>query len=895
MTQHAQNTTLFPASSSPETYINSLCHIYDEGQHRVVMVGGLPMFRYDLGDRAAEAVVVAQMLEAGFAQPGQLAVALQRGVATIHRYRQQYLAGGVQGVLPKKTGPKQPRLGAAREAAIRRWTAEGLSKREMGRRLGVGEATVRRACQRLGLDEETDDAERQQPLLAQRQEQPPDEPVEPAPANAELSDSDTGAQAPLDADSSDADADAPPASAQDSDASTEAVVNADSNDADADAPASAQDVEADADAPACADGGDADARARMSAGDDEASSEPSTEADDDGHSRGTTVQAGCTASPDAVRASDEAVAAERSTIEPAEQGTRPSGPPKSLPYMRVAQKSFDTDPTNRVLDRLLASQGALNDAEPVFVSSPSVPRAGVLLAVPLLVASGVFEAAEKVWGHIGPAFYGLRTTMTTLVFLALLRVKHPENIKEYSPPELGRVLGLDRAPEVKTVRGKLTRLAKDGKVEAFQQALIKRRVASRSEALGYLYVDGHVRVYTGKAKLPKTHVARMNLSLPATQELWVNDAEGAPVFFVTQEAHPSLVGALPAVLERVRRLVGKRRVTVVFDRGGWSPKLFQKMDESGFDVLTYRKGKAEPVATDAFSPHEVPGTNGKLLYQLHDTEISLLRGKFAMRQITRRKGEHQTHIVTTRRDLDAVDVARRMFERWRQENFFKYMRQEYAIDALVEHGEEPADPNRSVPNPERRELHKKLRAARDEVKRLEASYGAAAIDNPESKRPSMRGFKIAHGTEIGIPLREARERVAALAQQHRQLPARVPAGQVANKIARLPSERKRLSDTIKMLAYQVETDLERATAPFYARSLHEGRRLLRAALHSAADLEVTKEEIKVTLAPQSSPHRSQAIARLCDILNATGTCFPGTSLPIHYAVEPGNSITEPQG
>jgi hypothetical protein len=47
-------------------------------------------------------------------------------------------------------------------------------------------------------------------------------------------------------------------------------------------------------------------------------------------------------------------------------------------------------------------------------------------------------------GSIGPAFYGLRTSMVTLLLLALLRIKRPEALKEYSPPALGRVLGLDR-------------------------------------------------------------------------------------------------------------------------------------------------------------------------------------------------------------------------------------------------------------------------------------------------------------------------------------------------------------------------------------------------------------------------------------------------------------------
>jgi hypothetical protein len=548
--------------------------------------------------------------------------------------------------------------------------------------------------------------------------------------------------------------------------------------------------------------------------------------------------------------------------------------------------TLDTDPADRSVDRSLAAMGLLQDAAPLFAPGPAVPKAGVLLAMPVLVASGVFAAAKASLSDLGPAFYGLRTMLVVLLSLALLRVKRPENLKEYSPAELGRVLGLDRAPEVKTLRRKLAQMSMNGEwIEDFLGDLVKRRVAAREEALGYLYVDGHVRVYHGKTDLPKAHAARMRLSVPATQELWVNDADGQPLFFVTQEAHGQLVSELPAVLKQVRGLVGERRVTVVFDRGGWSPKLFEKMEATGFDVLTYRKGATDAVPEDAFMEYEVPGTAGEGRMLLHDTDVAVGTGGFRMRQVTRLKDGHQTHIVTTRKDLPPIEVAIRMFDRWRQENFFKYMRQEYAIDALVEYGTEADDATRLVPNPARKAVEKDLRKARADVACLEAALGGAAMDNKESRRRTMRGFKIANGTEIGIPLRQARGVVARLVEQRAALPERVPVGSVKAEVVRLKAGRKRLSDGLKMLAYQAESDLVAQVTPHYKRSDDEGRRLVLAALQSAADIEVADGEVRVTLAQQSSPHRSRAIAELCKMLDDTETRFPGTKLRLRYAVK----------
>ena len=570
---------------------------------------------------------------------------------------------------------------------------------------------------------------------------------------------------------------------------------------------------------------------------------------------------------------------------PAMTEREPSPTPAPAPPLHAR---FDVDPRHRVLDRFMASQGQLLDAEPIFWPARRLPRAGVLLAVPMLVSSGLLDEAAALYGDIGPAFYGLRTTLVTLLFMALLRIKRPENLKEYAPVELGRLLGLDRAPEVKTLRRKLTVLAA-GMSETLLMRLAARRVASRDEALGFLYVDGHVRAYHGQNIIPKTHVARIRLSMPAAQDVWVNDAEGDPLFFVTQEAHPSLVQALPAVLDEVRELVGPRRVTVVFDRGGWSPTLFASMVEQGFDVLTYRKGKADPVPDEDFEEVVAPGTDGKKTWELADGEVVV--GKLTMRQITRRRGEHQTHIVTTRRDLEAPALAWRMFNRWRQENFFKYMRQEYALDALVEYGAEDDDPLRDVPNPAWTAADKAYERARAVTRRLEAEYGAKAFDNPESKTPTMRGFKIAHGTDIGIPLREARAAEHEAKKLRDALPRRVAVGDLDRKPERLLARKKRLVDGIKMVAWQAETDLVRAVAPHYVRSEDEGRTMIAAALQSTADLELADGELRVRLRAQSSPHRTRAIQALCQQLNQPDTCFPGTNLRLRYAVEGAEPAT----
>jgi transposase len=582
---------------------------------------------------------------------------------------------------------------------------------------------------------------------------------------------------------------------------------------------------------------------------------------------------------------------EPAPIQP-ELGLRPAKPgdPKLSAFSSPAREgplpSHDTDPRDRGADRLLARLGLLEDAAPLFGSAKAVARAGVLLALPVLVASGVFECAQEIYGSLGPAFYGLRTSLLTLLLMALWRIKRPEGLKEHSPQDLGRVLGLDRAPEVKTLRRKLARLAAARRAAQLGQALAQQRVALRGEALGFLYIDGHVRVYHGEHRLPKAHVARMRISLPATSDYWVNDSAGDPLLVLTAEANAGLVKMLPGILTQIRALVGKRRLTVVFDRGGYSPKGFRQILAAGFDLLTYRKGRYPRIPRKCFQRCRTRREGRMLSYVLADQQVRLLRGQLRLRQVTRLMDNgHQTPILTSRRDLPAAQVAYRMFDRWRQENFFKYLREEYALDALVEYATVPDDPTREVPNPAWAALDARLRQACAQMDRLQAEYGLEALTNLEPQRRTMRGFKTAHG-KLGQQIWNAWQRIEQLEKRRAGTPRRVPVQTLTDDpVVKLAPERKHLTNLIKMLAYQAESDLLRLIAPHYRRVGQEGRTLVQSALASAAELQVTQTELWVILAPQSSPHRTRAIAALCDQLNQIKTHFPGSRLCLRYAIK----------
>jgi hypothetical protein len=150
----------------------------------------------------------------------------------------------------------------------------------------------------------------------------------------------------------------------------------------------------------------------------------------------------------------------------------------------------------------------------------------------------------------------------------------------------------------------------------------------------------------------------------------------------------------------------------------------------------------------------------------------------------------------------------------------------------------------------------------------------------------MRGFKIANAP-LGREIVEVMDRIRALEERRAKLPTRIPVKQATQAdVIKLRVERKHLTDLFKMIAYQIEGDLLQLVAPHYKRSEDEGRTLIQNALSTAGDIEVTDQELRVKLEPLSSPHRTHALAELCEHLTGMKTRFPGSKLRMRFELKP---------
>src|SRR5271154_4436039 len=550
------------------------------------------------------------------------------------------------------------------------------------------------------------------------------------------------------------------------------------------------------------------------------------------------------------------------------------------------------------LERMAPSLGQLQEVEPSFNRRVDLPHGGVLLALPALLVSGLLSHTNKYFS-LPAGFYGLKAIFLLLAFMSLARIKTIEALRYHAPGEWGKLLGVDRAPEVRTIRSKVKHLANQEQAFSWSAELCKTWMAEAPEDATVLYIDGHVRVYHGTAKtLPKHYVARQRLCLSATADYWVNAMDGQPFFIVRQAVDPGLLQVMERDLiprretdvpnqpsqQQLEDDPSLHRFTVGFDREGYSPAFLAAMKKKRIACLTYHKHPGEDWPKDEFLPTPVRLASG------HETTMqlaergTLMSNRLWLREIRKLSPSgRQTAILSTDYRAAAGRLAPAMFARWSQENFFRYMRQSYNLDSLADYRIAPVPETTRVVNPAYRAADGKVRKTVASLSRKTAQFGAMNLEGEiEAKKIEAFTQRKAGLQEDIEHLRKQAEELKALrkATERHVTYDQLPKGA---QFDRLSTQSKHLIDTIKMVAYRAETAMAQIVRQKMTRH-DDARSLLRAIYNTEADMvpDIEAKTLTIRLHPLASHSSDQAVGHLCDELNSTETVFPGTELRLIY-------------
>jgi len=549
----------------------------------------------------------------------------------------------------------------------------------------------------------------------------------------------------------------------------------------------------------------------------------------------------------------------------------------------------------RIESRIFAALGQ-GRSNIFFEACESVEYGGVLFLLPFLVANGLLSY-KKYYSERQSGYYNLDSTILTLSFMYLCRIKSVEQLKHFSPGEMGKLLGLDRIREARCLRGIVKELTLQERAPQWNAYLAQEWI--NQEDPGIYYVDGHVQVYHGyMANLGKKHISRQKLCLPGMIEFWVNNAEGLPYFYITGEVNEKLQEVIitqlaPRLLELTDGKISRQeldqdkmlpRFTLVFDREAYSPLFFKQLWECfRIAVITYRKNVKDKWDEQDFSVYDVD-TEVDTTMDLCEKEVVLNGVK--MREIRKLTDTgHQTSVVTTNYKISTSLIALYMFSRWAQENFFRYMRQEYDIDKIIQYGVDELDKSIMVVNREYSNLTQRLKKLREKKARRQAKLYVLEAENIKGEM-EQTGGNINKQIYLRDEIQSLETEEQAIINQRKQQPYKISIGEMPGnaRYNKLKTESKHLQNIIKIICYRAETAIANLLAPYYQRSADEIRALVKSIIFAKADLypDYKTKILTVRLNSLSTPRDNKAVMEICQTLNDYELIFPGTNLRLFF-------------
>jgi hypothetical protein len=553
--------------------------------------------------------------------------------------------------------------------------------------------------------------------------------------------------------------------------------------------------------------------------------------------------------------------------------------------------------TTRDVERTLVAIGMGSPAQPKFEYNEGVCGAGILLLLPSLLEMGLLKTTQY-YQIPKPHYYSIESIVLTLAFMALARIKNPEQLKKCKPGELGRIIGLDRVPEVKCLREKIKLISSQNKTTELNIDLINHWYKDREGGADFLYVDGHQRIYYGsEANLPAKFISRQKLCLSATTEFWVNDALGMPLMMVMGEMSEKLQqiiehSIIPQMLntdiissDLIDENDTKVRCTFVFDREAYEPAFFIRLWQTyRIAIITYRKNVKDKWDVTLFKTIETTIDHNKITIELCEQEVMLSGYSFReVRKLT--NTGHQTSIVTTHPTLKLEEIAERMFARWAQENYFKYMIADYDFDKMIEYGVEDIDFEKTIINPEYKRITYRIKKAKEKKGRLEARFYPIvemALDSNIDEIPRITKAQINYKEQIDLYEKEIKE----LKEKRTKTPPRIALKEIPaeKRINKLKTESKILMNIIKMICYRSESSVASLLAPFFARHTDEKRMFVKQIIQNNADIipDYESKTLIIKLHSLATPRYNHALKELCEVLNQTETIFPSTNLKLIF-------------
>jgi transposase len=569
---------------------------------------------------------------------------------------------------------------------------------------------------------------------------------------------------------------------------------------------------------------------------------------------------------------------------PAEPEPAPAEPATTEPATTAAEPTA-AEPTAAEpgdMEKTKAEAGPATELAAGFTGSARIKTgsrrcryAGAMLLYPYLDIVGAQAIFATLTG--GPARrYGDLSVLTTATLGFALGVGTLEGTKHLRRGEAGPAAGLAVAPELGTLRARLSALADNTDPLALQRAFAAGMLAADPAPEAVYFVDDHFVAYAGARPVAKGWNTKRRHAQPGRDDTLLVDARGRAVVFGSSEP-TGLSSTLPGVLAQLREVLGPDApILLGFDRGGAYPCAFTTCRDAGAHWVTYRRA---PLAATTATPTQTTTTRAGVQTQVMLADESVqIDGYGTARQLT--LYEHDApvlQVLTSETTATPAGLLYWLRARWRIENMFKYASAHNGIDTLADYRMDIGPDTSKVTNPARVAARKTVAAAQAELVAAERALPQllAGPGTPAQMNAALPGVH-----------QRIEAATAALAQAKtalRPIPAKVPATDLDPdaKRARPHLARRGLQMVLRLLAFNAEAWLAEHLNAYLA-DPNEYRAILRNLLHLGGMVDYTTKAITITLDRPDSPRVARALQLLTEELNATPASMPGDHRPLTY-------------
>lgn len=543
--------------------------------------------------------------------------------------------------------------------------------------------------------------------------------------------------------------------------------------------------------------------------------------------------------------------------------SREMKPPTLAPNAAVsAQERTMTLPGVEMLPTIAAVAEVAPDKDEVR-GGAFVQHVGTWLLIAMLARLGLYRVAQRAAGDRVSEDV-LRLTMDAVV--ATFAVGEPtlEGVRRLRTPTAPLLLRSASVPSPDALRLTMDDVATDLGAILMHFAMLRTylaadRLASRQHAV--IYIDNHMRKYTGKHVVRKGWRMQDKRVRPGTTDYYLHDEDGRPLFRIDVPSHDSLPIWMLNIVVHLRAIVGEDDpILMAFDRAGAFPETMAALRDRNCEFVTYERAPYAKLPKTAFT--EVLAFEDETVRWV-ESSTNLKKGRGRVRRISIQEEDgHQVNLLASS-TLTAQRLIEVMRGRWLQENAFKYGNERWGINHLDARKTHAVDPNEIIPNPARR--------------RLDIARRAAHVREGDGRNKLVRYAE-------GHPLHDrALHAIDEALQAEREIDAlrptvpkraRLADTPLAGKLVRHDGSRKLALDTIRIACANAESDL----AQILARSMNkprEAKHLLANIFRAPGNVRVTASTISVDLAPAATPAERFAIANLLRDVSALRLTLPG--------------------